>query len=145
MQKARSAFLSLNQVWKSNIYSLKTKVKIYNSNVKSILMFGSECWKMTVANMKKCKAFQNRCLRRILRVFWLNKITNQVIRERTQTQTIEESIKIRRWRYIGDFLRKGNEKDLKVALIWTPEGKRKRGRPREMPEKDSRKREERDG
>ena len=59
------------------------------------------------------------------------KISNQVLRERTQTQTIKESIKIRRSRHIGNFLRKGNEKDQKVALTWTPEGKRQRGIPRE--------------
>ena len=61
-------------------------MKIYDGNVKSILMYGSECWKMTAADMKKCEAFQNRYLRRILRVFWPNKNSNQVLKKRTQTQ-----------------------------------------------------------
>ena len=131
LQKARGAFLSLSQVWKSSLYSVKTKVRIYNSNVRSVLMYGSECWKMTVADTKKCEAFNNRCLRRILRVFWPNKITNMELRKRTETQTIEESIRLRRWRCIVHVLRKGKEEDQKVALTWTPEGKRRRGRPRE--------------
>ena len=131
LQKARNAFLSLDQVWKSCTYSVNTKVKMYNSNVKSILMYGSECWKMTAADIKNCEAFQNRCLRRRLRMFWQNKIRNQVMRERTQTQRIEENIKLRRWQYIRDFLRKGNKEDQKVALTWKPDGRRKRGRPRE--------------
>ena len=131
LQKARNAFLALNEVWKSSIYSLKTKVKIFNSNVKSVLMHGSECWRITMADIKKCEAFQNRCLRRILRIYWPNEISNQQLRERTNTQTIEESIKIRRWRYIGHVLRKGSKDDTKVARTWTPEGKRKRGRPKE--------------
>ena len=131
LQKARGAFLSLSQVWKSSLYSVKTKVRIYNSNVRSVLMYGSECWKMTVADTKKCEAFNNRCLRRILRMFWPNKITNVELRKRTDTQTIEESIRLRRWRCIGHVLRRGNEEDQKVALTWTPEGKRRRGRPRE--------------
>ena len=42
-----------------------------------------------------------------MREFWPNKISNQVLRERTQTQTIEESIKLRR--YIVHVLRKGKE------------------------------------
>ena len=67
-----------------HIYSMKTKVKTYNSNVKSILMYGSECWKMTVADIKNCEEFQNRYLKRILQVFWPNEINNQVLRERTQ-------------------------------------------------------------
>ena len=84
LQKANNTFLSLNQVWKSSVYSVKTKVKIYNSNVKSILMYGSECLKMTVVDMKKCEAFQNRCLRRILSVLRPNKISNQVLRRQSK-------------------------------------------------------------
>ena len=131
LQKVRNAFLALNQVWKSSIYSVKTKVKIFNSNVKSVLMYGSECWRITMGDIRKCEAFQNRCLRRILRIYWPNKISNQQLRERTNTQTIEESIKIRRWRYIGHVLRKGSEDDTKIAMTWTPEAKRKRGGPKE--------------
>ena len=81
---------------------------------------------MTVANTKNCEAFNNRCLRRILHVFWPNKITNVELRKRTETQTIEESIRLRRWRCIGHVLRRENEEDQKVALTWTPEGKRRR-------------------
>jgi hypothetical protein len=47
LQKTRNAFLSLSQVWKSSLYSVKTKMRIYNSKVRSTLMYGSECWKMT--------------------------------------------------------------------------------------------------
>ena len=38
LQKARGAFLLLNQVLKSSLYSVKTKVRIYSSNVRSVLM-----------------------------------------------------------------------------------------------------------
>ena len=96
-------------------------MKIYNSDVKSILMCGSECWKITAPNIKKCKAFPKRILRRILGVFWPNKISKR------NTEDGRKHLNIR-WRYIGHDLRKRNEEDQKVALIWTPEGKRKRGR-----------------
>ena len=105
LQKARNAFLALNQVWKSSIYSVKTKMTIFNSNVKSVLMYRSECWRITMGDIRKCEAFQDRCLRRILRIYWPNKISNQQLRERTNTQTIEESIKIMRWQDIGHVLR----------------------------------------
>ena len=131
LQKARNAFLALNQVWKSSIYSVKTKMTIFNSNVKSVLMYRSECWRITMGDIRKCEAFQDRCLRRILRIYWPNKISNQQLRERTNTQTIEESIKIMRWQDIGHVLRSWNEDDTKIAMTWTPEGKRKRGRPKE--------------
>jgi hypothetical protein len=35
----------------------------------------------------------------------------------------------KRWRWLGHVLRKPSEDMTKVALRWTPEGKRKRGRP----------------
>lgn len=39
LQKAKYIFLVISQVWKSNINSIKTKIKIFNSNVKSVLLF----------------------------------------------------------------------------------------------------------
>ena len=44
-------------------------------------------------------------------------------------ETIENDIKRRRWTYIGHILRRDG--DTKVAMTWAPEGKRKKGRPRE--------------
>ena len=96
-----------------------------------VLVYGSECWNMTVADIKECESFNRRWLWRIIRVFWPNKISNTERMERTKTQTIEESIRFRRWRCIGHVIWKENEKNQKVAVSWTPEGKRMRGRPRE--------------
>ena len=39
-------------------------------------------------------------------------------------------MKRRRWKIIGDVLRKDRENECNVALTWAPEGKRKRGRPK---------------
>ena len=39
LNKARCAFSRLRSIWKSKQYSLKTKVRIYNSNVKSVLLY----------------------------------------------------------------------------------------------------------
>jgi len=33
----------LQNIWKSKQYTMKTKIKLHNSNVKSILLYGSEC------------------------------------------------------------------------------------------------------
>ena len=45
INKARNAFMSLRNIWKSKQYSLESKIKLYNSNVKSVL-YGSECWRV---------------------------------------------------------------------------------------------------
>ena len=47
LSKARNAFRSLNAVWRSSQYSIKTELKLYQSCVLSTLLYGSECWRMT--------------------------------------------------------------------------------------------------
>ena len=131
LQKARAAFSQLNQIWKSNIFSKKTKVKIYNSNVKPVFLYGSECWKINATEMKKCEAFQNRCLRRIMKIYWPNTISNNQLHKLSGTTKLEDEIKMRRWKYIGHILRREKTDNTKIALTWAPEGKRSRGRPRE--------------
>ncbi|XP_048772817.1 uncharacterized protein LOC125678421 [Ostrea edulis] len=48
-----------------------------------------------------------------------------------QRPNMEMEIKRRRWRWIGHVLRKGGDDVTKIALRWTPDGKRKRGHPKE--------------
>ena len=47
--KANQAFAMLKPVWKTNNLSFHTKIDIFRSNVLSILLYGVECWKITVA------------------------------------------------------------------------------------------------
>ena len=67
--KARCAFAKLQNIWKSNQYTTKTKIRLYNSNVKSILQYGSECRRVVNGDMAKIDAFHNGCLRKICRIF----------------------------------------------------------------------------
>ncbi|KAK2176593.1 hypothetical protein NP493_653g01033 [Ridgeia piscesae] len=69
--------------------------------------------------MAKIDAFHNRCLRKICRIFWPNKIYSAGL-----------EIKRRRIRWLGHVLRMPQDSIPKVALRWTPPGKRKRGRPK---------------
>lgn len=140
MQAAGTAFRKLNSIWRSGVYSIRTKLKIFRSNVTSILLYDSENWKITKAEQNKLEAFQNKCLRRILRVFWPNTISNKVLLERTQMSSVEVQIRKRRWTWIGHILRRERKEDARVALKWTPPGRRNRGRPkttwRRMAEKE---------
>ena len=45
--KTRSAFIRLGNIWKTTAFSKKIKLKLYNSCVLSVLLYGSECWRMT--------------------------------------------------------------------------------------------------
>lgn len=92
ISKANQAFSMLKSVWRSTNLSFHTKIRIYKSNVLSVLLYGSECWKMTVAVERKLEVFQNKCLRRILRGFWPNNISNADIRDRTGVKSVQESV-----------------------------------------------------
>lgn len=51
--KARAAFLQLKYVWGSRDLSIHTKIRLFNTNIKSILLYGAETWKMIVNITKK--------------------------------------------------------------------------------------------
>jgi len=128
--KASGAFSALLSIWKSKQITLKTKVKLYNSNVKSVLLYGAECWRETKKDMSKIEKFHNRCLRKLCNIQWPNKISNVRLYERTGCHSIVKEIKQRRLRWLGHVLRMPAERVPKKALRWTPPGKRKPGRPR---------------
>ena len=131
LAKASQAFASLRSTWKARNISQKTKLRIFRSNVVSTLLYGSESWKMTKTISHKLDVFQNRCLRRILRIHWPNTITNEELHRRTRSEPITIQVQRRRWRWIGHVLRQQTTAISRVALRWTPDGQRKRGRPKE--------------
>ena len=88
LNKGRAAFAQLQPIWKSNNYSLRTKLKLYNSNVKSVLLYGSECWRIIESDMKKVEAFHNSCLRNINKIFWPNKISNKNLHLKCKSKNI---------------------------------------------------------
>ena len=77
IQKARVAFLMMSKIWKSKL--LKTNMRIFNSSVKSILLYSSETWKITKHTVNKMQTFVNRCLQRIVNVKWSDKVSNNIL------------------------------------------------------------------
>ena len=129
IQKAQITFTTLNKVWRSNEISQQTKIRLFNSNVKSILLYGAESWKTNQSVIKKLQVFTNKCLRKILRIYWPKVISNKELWEISKQRSIRAEIMSRKWRWIGHTLRKGDTDITKEALEWNPQGKRKRGRP----------------
>ena len=60
INKARSSYCSLCNIWKSNIYSLKTKLRLFNSNVISVLLYGCQSWRVSKDDMNKLDVFQTK-------------------------------------------------------------------------------------
>ena len=90
----------------------------------SVLLYGAESWKVT-------KDIYTKCLRKILGIFWPNKISNEDLLKRTTMTSISKIIKIKRWRWMGHICRMQESAIPRKALRWTPQGSRKRGRPME--------------
>ena len=128
--KARVAFHMLDNLWKSKVISRHTKLKISNSNVKSVLLYGSETWRTTKQIHCKIQVFVGNCLRRIFNINWKDNITNKELWNMAEQDSMETTITRRKWTWIGHTMRKAGSSITKKALSWTPQSCRDRGRPK---------------
>ena len=104
------------KIWHTEL--INVIVATLYSNVKSILLYGSECWQVVKGDMAKFDTFHNGFLRKICQIFWPNKISNVELHKKTGCNSAVLEIK---------WLRMPKESIPKVALRWTPPGRRKPG------------------
>lgn len=130
INKARGAFSSMNKIWRAKNIKINTKLKVYNTTVKPVLMYGCESWCVTNEIRRKLQTFVNRCLRYILKIWWPETITNEELKIKTRQQDINIQIKKRKYGWIGHALRKDISEPTRAVLNWNPQGKRRQGRPR---------------
>ena len=128
--KARTAFNMLKKIWNARDLSKSTKIRIFKTNVKAVLFYGAETWRTTVASDTKIQSFINQCLRRMLRIFWPNRISNKDLWQETNQLPPPLQIRKRKWTWIGHTLRKNPGSITRQSLQWNPQGSRARGRPR---------------
>ena len=64
ISKARAAFHILRNVWKSRIIGKTTKISLFNTNVKSVLLYGAETWRMNKTTLNRIQTFVNQCLQK---------------------------------------------------------------------------------
>ncbi|VDP49921.1 unnamed protein product [Schistosoma curassoni] len=88
--KGRSPYLQLKNIFKSEQLSINTNVRIFNKNVKTVLLYGVETWRTTTTIIQKMQAFINSCLHIILRVRWPDTLSNNLLWERTNQIIAEE-------------------------------------------------------
>jgi hypothetical protein len=98
--------------------------------VKAVLLYGCETWKNKKSITAKLQVFINKCLRKILRIFWLDQITNNEFWKRKKQPRIDLQIRKRKWGWLGHTLRKPFDVIAREALEWNHQGKRGRGTPR---------------
>lgn len=130
INKARVAFHSLFKVWRSKNISRKTKLRIFQCSVMSILLYGCTTWGTSQQQIRKLQTFVNRCLKQILGIFWPNWVTNEQLLTLSNCQPVAAEICKRKWSWIGHILRRQRDDIARSALDWNPQGQRRVGRPR---------------
>ena len=82
--KARLVFAMLRPIWRSTALTTKTKLRVFGSNVKAVLFYGSETWRLTKRLEQKLQVFINKRLRNILWIWWPRKISNKELWRQTR-------------------------------------------------------------
>ena len=77
---ASSAFNTLNNIWRNSGITINTKVKIYETGVTSILLYGCATWALKQQQVRRPDAFHHYCLRRLLKIRPLDFIPNSEVR-----------------------------------------------------------------
>jgi len=78
------------------LHHKESQVKIFNSNVLSVLLYGCETWRMTIGGARKLRAFHHRYLRRILRIRWFHKKSNAEVLKMANAKDIWREAETRR-------------------------------------------------
>jgi hypothetical protein len=119
-------------IWASKSISKTTKLWIFNSNLKSILLYGAEKWQLaTKIALQKIQTFYNTCLGHILNILWPERITNEELWRIAKQEPLDMQIRLRKWVW------KPPSNTTRQAPTWNPHGKRKRGRPRNTWRRDT--------
>ena len=76
-------------VWNQKCLRLQTKLNVYKAVVLTNLPYGCETWTCYRRNIKTLDRFHMRHLRMLLKIKWLDRITNAEVLERSQSTGIE--------------------------------------------------------
>ena len=121
---------NLNRILKSRDVTLPTKVRLVKAMVFPLVMYGCESWTMKKAERRRMDAFELWCWRRLLRVPWTARRSNQSILKEISTEYSLEGLMLKlKLQYFGH-LRQRTGSFEKTLMLGKIEGRRKRGRQR---------------
>uniref|UniRef100_A0A8D8LDN3 Endonuclease-reverse transcriptase n=1 Tax=Cacopsylla melanoneura TaxID=428564 RepID=A0A8D8LDN3_9HEMI len=120
----------MNKVLCSRSLSLALRLRLARCYIFSILLYGAESWTLTSTLLKKIEAFEMWVYRRMLRVSWVDKVTNiEILNRFRKTVEIVNTIKTRKLQYLGHISRHPERYSiLHTVLKGKPAGRRGRGR-----------------
>ena len=98
---------NLNSIFKSRDITLLTKVRLVKAMVFPVVMYGRESWTVKKAEHQRIDAFELRCWRRLLRVPWTARRSNQsILKEINPGISLEGMLLKLKLQYFGHLMRR---------------------------------------
>ena len=126
----RQVMINLDSILKSRDITLSTKVCLVQATVFPVVMYGCESWTVKKAECRRVDAFELWCWRRLLRVPWTARRSNQSILKEISPECLLEGLMLKlKLQYFGHLMWRADsfEKPLMLGKI---EGRRRRRQQR---------------
>ena len=124
----RKVMTNLDSILKSRDITLPTKVHLVKAMVFPKVMYGCECWTVKKAERRRIDAFELWCWRRLLRVHWTTRRSNQSILKEISPECSLEGLLLKlKLQYFGHLMRRADSSE-KTLMLGKIEGRRRRGR-----------------
>ena len=121
---------NLDSILKSRDITLPTKVRLVKAMVFQVVMYGCESWTVKKADCRRIVAFELWCWRRLLRVSWTARRSNQSILKEISPGIYLEGMMLKlKLQYFGHIMRRVDSLE-KTLMLGGIGGRRRRGRPR---------------
>ena len=122
----------LDSIFKSRDITLPTKIRLFKAMVFPVVMYGCESWTVKKAERRRIDAFALWCWRRLLRVPWTARRSNQsILNEINPEYALEELMLKLKLQYFGHFMRRVDSLE-KTLMLGRIGGRRRRGWQNEM-------------
>ena len=120
LAEGRQRFANFQNLWKSKQLSVHLKCNLYKALVLSAVLYSSETWTLSKLMERKLESFHCGCLRRILRVSYLEKTTNEEIMSRSRMPQLSTMIMLKRIKWYGHIQRMEPGRLARSAFDWDP-------------------------
>ena len=121
---------NLDSIFKSRNITLLTKVRLVKAMFFPVVMSGCESWTMKKAECRRIDAFELWCWRRLLRVPWTARRSNQsILKKISPGISLEEMMLKLKLQYFGHLMRRVDSLE-KTLMLGGIRGRRRRGQPR---------------
>ena len=123
----RKVMTNLDSIFKSRDIALPTKVRLVKALVFPVVMYGCESWTVKKAKRQRIDAFELWCWRRLLRVPWTARTSNQsILKEITPGISLEGMMLKLKLQYFGHLMQRADSLE-KTLILGGIGGRRRRG------------------